>query len=262
MPDTDSREITVSSLRLQGKTALVTGGGSGIGRAVARRFAAEGARVAVVDLDGVRAEEVAAEIDGDGLALTANVSDPDSVEEMVARTVDTFGRLDVVVNNAGVAQAAKPFLETSQEEWDRIIAVNLTALFLVAKAAVPAMRRDGGGAIVVTASIAATRPRPGIAAYVASKAGAIGLTRALALELAPDGIRVNAVAPVAVRTPMLKEFGFGDDEQTTIERVEQTIPLGQIIEPEDVAAAALYLASDDARCITGITLNVDGGRDL
>jgi 3-oxoacyl-[acyl-carrier protein] reductase len=262
MPDAVPSDRAQAPLRLLGKAALVTGAGSGIGRAVACRFAAEGAQVAVVDLDSDRAEAVAGELRGESLAIAANVADPEAVEQMVAQTVDRFGRLDVVVNNAGVAQAAKPFLETSQEEWDRVLAVNLTALFLVAKAAVPVMRRQGEGAIVVTASIAAARPRPGIAAYVASKAGAIGLTRALALELAGDGIRVNAISPVAVRTPMLKEFGFGDDERATIERVEQTIPLGRIIEPEDVAAAAAYLASDDARCITGITLNVDGGRDL
>ena len=247
---------------MTGKTALVTGAGSGIGRAIARRFDAEGARVAVCDLDGARAEAVAEELSGNGLGFAADVTDADAVQAMVARTVEAFGRLDVVVSNAGIAQSAKPLVETSLEEWERIIAVNLTALFLVARAAVPVMRAQHGGVIVVTASIAAVRPRPGIAAYVASKAGAIGLTRALALELAPDGIRVNAISPVAVRTPMLKEFGFGEDEQATIERVEQTIPIGRIIEPEDVAAAAVYLASDDARCVTGITLNVDGGRDL
>jgi 3-oxoacyl-[acyl-carrier protein] reductase len=260
--DTQGADGSSIARRLLGKAALVTGGGSGIGRAVARRFSAEGARVAVADLDGDRAAEVADELEGEALALEVNVSDTEAVERMVARTIDAFGRLDVLVSNAGVPQTAKPFVETSLAEWDRVIAVNLTALFLVARASVPAMRRQGGGAIVVTASIAASRPRPGIAAYVASKAGAIGLTRALALELAPEGIRVNAVSPVAVRTPMLKDFGFGEDEQATIERVEQTIPLGRIIEPEDVAAAALYLASDDARCVTGITLNVDGGRDL
>jgi len=180
---------------------------------------------------------------------------------MVAEVREAFGRIDVYFNNAGIAQAAKPLEDTSDEEWARIMDVNLTAVFTGARAVAPAMREDGGGAIVVTSSIAAARPRPGIASYVASKAGVNGLVRALALELAPT-IRVNAIAPVAVRTPMLKEFAFADSEQATIARVEQTIPLGRLTEPEDVAAAALYLASDEARCITGVVLNVDGGRDL
>ena len=241
--------------RLEGKHAIVTGGGSGIGRAAALRFAEEGARVAVFDLAGHAAEATAAECGGRGFAV--DVTDRDAF----AAAAGELERIDVYFANAGVPQAAKPLEETSRSEWDRIVGVNLTSVFETAQVVAPLMRA-GGGSIVVTSSIAAARPRHGIAAYVASKAGAIGLTRALALELAPEGIRVNAVSPVAVRTPMLKDFGFGEDEQATIERVEQTIPLGRIIEPEDVAAAALYLASDDARCVTGITLNVDGGRDL
>ena len=242
--------------RLAGKTAVVTGGASGIGRAAALRFAAEGARVAVVDRDGEAAEAVGAD-----LALQVDVTDRSAVERMVAEVRDAFGRIDVYFNNAGIAQAAKPLEHTSDEEWARIMDVNLTAVFTGARAVAPAMREDGGGAIVVTSSIAAARPRPGIASYVASKAGVNGLVRALALELAPT-IRVNAIAPVAVRTPMLKEFAFADSEEATIARVEQTIPLGRLTEPEDVAAAALYFASDEARCITGVVLNVDGGRDL
>lgn len=242
--------------RLSGKTAVVTGGGSGIGRAAALRFAAEGARVAVVDRDGETAKAVGAE-----LALQVDVTDRAAVERMVAEVREAFGRIDVYFNNAGIPQAAKPLEETSDEEWARIMDVNLTAVFTGARAVAPAMREDGGGAIIVTSSIAAARPRAGIASYVASKAGVNGLVRALALELAPT-IRVNAIAPVAVRTPMLKEFAFADSEQATIARVEETIPLRRLTEPEDVAAAALYLASDEARCITGVVLNVDGGRDL
>jgi 3-oxoacyl-[acyl-carrier protein] reductase len=253
---------TPTAGRLAGKTAIVTGAGSGIGRAAALRFAAEGARVAVLDLDGAKAEETRAAAGGDALALTVDVTDADAVEAAVAQAAEAFGGVDVYFNNAGVPQAAKPFVETSRAEWDRIMAVNLTALFTGVQAVAPVMRGRGGGAIVVTSSIAATRPRPGIATYVASKAGVNGLVRALALELAPDRVRVNAIAPVAVRTPMLAQFAFADSEQATIERVEQTIPLGRLVEPEDIAAAALYLASDEARCITGITLNVDGGRDL
>jgi 3-oxoacyl-[acyl-carrier protein] reductase len=253
---------TPTAGRLAGKTAIVTGAGSGIGRAAALRFAAEGARVAAVDLDGAKADETRAAAGAGALALTVDVTDADAVQAAVAQVAEAFGGVDVYFNNAGVPQAAKPFAETSREEWDRIIAVNLTALFTGVQAVAPVMREQGGGSVVVTSSIAATRPRPGIATYVASKAGVNGLVRALALELAPDRVRVNAIAPVAVRTPMLAQFAFADSEQATIERVEQTIPLGRLVEPEDIAAAALYLASDEARCVTGIILNVDGGRDL
>jgi len=248
--------------RLEGKSAVVTGGGSGIGRAAALRFAAEGARVAVVDLSLEAAEETRAAIETDALALELDVTDDDAVRDRIREIAKDFGRIDVYFNNAGVPQAAKPIEETSREEWERIMDVNLRALFVGAQAVAPVMRAAGGGSIVVTSSIAATRPRPGIATYVASKAGVNGLVRALALELAPSRIRVNAIAPVAVRTPMLKEFAFAESEAATIERVEATIPLGRLTEPEDVAAAALYLASDEARCVTGIVLNVDGGRDL
>lgn len=247
--------------RLAGKVALVTGAGSGIGRAAAVRFGAEGASVCALDRDLGSAEGTAALLD-EGLALAADVADAAGMRDAAARVVGRFGRLDVLFNNAGVAQSATPFEEVSTDDWDRIMRVNLTGFFVSAQAVVPAMRESGGGAIVLTSSIAAVHPRPGISAYVASKAGATGLMRALALELAPAGIRVNAIAPVAVRTPMLAQFGFGADEAATIERVEQTIPLGHVIEPDDVAAAALYLASDESRAVTGITLNVDGGRDL
>lgn len=248
--------------RLAGKLALITGAGSGIGRAAARRFAAEGAAVAVVDLDGAKARQTCAELPGRNLALELDVADGAAMRRAVEHVVRELGGLDVFFNNAGVPQAAKPFEETALDEWERIIAVNLTAFFTGAQAVVPALRARGGGSIVATSSIAAARPRPGIAAYVASKAGVNGLVRALALELAPHRIRVNAIAPVAVRTPMLQQFAFADSERATIERVEQTIPLGRLTEPEDVAAAAVYLASDEARCVTGIVLNVDGGRDL
>jgi 3-oxoacyl-[acyl-carrier protein] reductase len=252
----------MSDLRLAGKRVIVTGGGSGIGRASAVRFASEGAAVAVFDRDGASAEETRRAIEGQALAFEVDVTDGPAMQNAMSEVAAAFDGIDVYFNNAGIPQSATPLEETTRTEWDRIMAVNLTAVFTGAQVVAPLVRASGGGAIVVTSSIAATRPRPGIASYVASKAGVNGLVRALALELAPDGIRVNAIAPVAVRTPMLQQFGFAETEEATIERVEQTIPLGRLVEPEDIAAAALFLASDEARCITGITLNVDGGRDL
>ena len=245
-----TRIVGPVSGRLEGKVALVTGAGSGIGRATVHRFAAEGARVVAADLDEDRARETCAGL-GDVVAVGADVCDAAAAARMVAAAVEAFGGLDVFHNNAGMPEAVKPLSEITRAEWDAVIDVNLTALFVGAQAVVPAM---GSGTILVTASIIASRPRAGLAAYVASKAGVIGLARALALELAPD-IRVNVINPGPARTPMLGAFGFD-------ETAGEALPLGRLIEPEDIAAAAVYLASDDARAVTGAVFNVDGGRDL
>jgi 3-oxoacyl-[acyl-carrier protein] reductase len=237
-------------MRLSGKIALVTGAGAGIGRATVRRFAAEGAQVVAADLDEARAHETC-----DGLAeatpLAADVTDAGDVTSMVRTALERYGGLDVFHNNAGLAEQVKPLTEITREEWDRLIAVNLTAFFLGAQAVAPVLRP--GGSILVTASIIARRPRAGLAAYVAAKAGVTGLARALALELAP--IRVNVINPGPANTEMLGEFGFDSS-------VGEALPLGRLIEPDDVAAAAVYLASDEARAVTGTVFNVDGGRDL
>ncbi len=239
-------------MELSGKVALVTGAGSGIGRATARRFAAAGARVVAVDLDAEACEGL------DALALGADVTDADDVARMVATAVDRFGGLDVFHNNAGLPEESKPVTEITREEWDRVLAVNLTAFFLAAQAVVPAMRARGGGSIIVTASIIARRPRPGLAAYIAAKTGVTGLARALALELAGDRIRVNVINPGPARTPMLARFALGAENDA----IGSGLPLGRLVEPEDVAAAAEYLASDAAAAVTGTVLNVDAGRDL
>jgi 3-oxoacyl-[acyl-carrier protein] reductase len=241
-------------VRLDGKVALVTGAGSGIGRATVRRFADEGARVIAADVDAGRARETCAGLDG-AVAVAADVCDAGDVARMVQAALDHHGGLDVFHNNAGVAEAVTPLAEITRADWDRVLAVNLTAFFLAAQAVAPVMRERGGGSILVTASIIARRPRPGLAAYVAAKSGVTGLARALALELAPDNIRVNVINPGPSRTPMLGEFGFDSS-------IADALPLGRLIEPDEVAGAAAYLASDDAAAITGAVFNVDGGRDL
>ncbi|WP_101295783.1 SDR family oxidoreductase [Halegenticoccus soli] len=247
-------------MSLSGKSVIVTGAGSGMGCAVSRRFATRGAAVACVDVDADAAEATATEIEREGgvaLAVEADVSRADEVEAMVDRTVEAFGGLDVLHNNAGVPQRATPVEEVAVDEWDRILDVNLKSAFLGVKYAVPHLR-EGGGAILNTASTAAIRPRTGLSAYVASKGGMVALTKQLAYELAPD-VRVNAICPVATDTPMLADFA---GEDLSVEGMRETIPLGRLAVPGDIAAAAVFLASDDAAMITGTALEVDGGRDI
>jgi 3-oxoacyl-[acyl-carrier protein] reductase len=231
---------------LAGKVAIVTGAGSGIGRATVRRFAAEGATVVAADLDLEAAEETCRGLD-DATAARADVTRREDVE----RLAGSHERIDVYFNNAGLPARIKPLADLTREEWDRTLDVNLTALFVAAQVVAPRLK---GGVLLVTASIIANRPRPGLSAYVASKAGVVGLARALAAELAPD-VRVNVINPGPANTPMLDAFGFDTDPA-------QALPLKRLIEPEDIAGAAAYLASDDARAITGAVFNVDAGRDL
>lgn len=253
---------TLSRGRLAGKTAVITGAASGLGRAAAERYVAEGACVLVADLDGDKAAAVCKDLGGVAASAQADVSDQAAVIAMVRTAVDTFGTIDVLFNNAGIAESVKPLADISEAEWSKIIDVNLKAFFLCSQAVAPVMREAGGGSMIVTASIAARRPRSGMAAYVASKAGVIGLARALAVELAGDGIRVNVINPGPAQTPMLQQFSLAATEAEALRMLGDALPLGHAIQPSDIAAAAVYLGSDEARNVTGLVMNVDGGRDL
>lgn len=244
-------------MRLAGKVAIVTGGGSGFGEGIARLFAAEGARVLVADIAGAAAERVAGEIGG--AAIACDVSRDDGTAAMIAAVTGRWGRLDVLVANAGVTHVNQPMTEVAEAEFDRVFAVNVKSLYWAARHAVPVMRAQGGGAIVVTASTAGIRPRPGLTWYNGSKGAAITLTKSMALELAPDRIRVNALCPVAGETPLLVAFMGGDTPELR-ERFRQSVPLGRLSTPQDIARAALFLASDEAEFLTGVCLEVDGGR--
>jgi len=243
---------------LAGRVALVTGAGSGIGEATARRFAAEGAIVVVNDVDGERARAVATAIQKDGgqaLAVVANVTRRDEVETLVGRAVTEFGRLDVLINNAGINRDAMSHKMT-EEQWDQVLAVNLKGTFLCAQAALPKMRERGWGRVINTSSIGALG-NIGQANYSASKAGVIGLTKTLALEYAKYGVTVNCVAPGAVLTPMLA----GVPEQIR-EKITAQIPMGRIADPAEIAGVHAFLASEDAGFITGQVLFVDGGMSV
>ena len=241
-------------MQLEDKVAVVTGAASGFGEAIARRYAREGARVVVADLNDQTGGRIAGEIGG--AYVHADVSDRDDVRTMVRTAVDAYGRIDTMVNNAGVTHVNRPMLEVGEEEFDRIFEVNVKAIYLAAMEVVPLMREQGGGSIVNTASTAGLRPRPGLTWYNASKGAVITMTKSMAAELGPDNIRVNALCPVAGDTPLLPSF-LGAN---TREAFEATVPLGRLSTSEDVAKAALWLASDEASFITGVALEVDGGR--
>lgn len=250
---------------LAGRVAVITGGASGIGRETAQRFVAAGASVVVADLDGEGAERAAAElVDGGGTAVgcAVDITDADGVAAVMDRAESEFGRLDALSCNAGLATYPVPALDADPDEFSRIFDVNVKGLWLCVRAAVPAMRRAGGGSVVVVGSVMGERARPGFGAYASSKAAANHLARVLALELAADRIRVNCLAPVATDTPMLPRFLGPDDPERAREAFIAGIPLGRLAEPGDVAEAAVFLASDAAGFLTGVVLPVDGGRSI
>jgi 3-oxoacyl-[acyl-carrier protein] reductase len=251
-------------MRLEGKVAIVTGAGSGFGEGIAKRFAEEGAKLVVNDIDDRGGERVAAEIDtahGQGSAVyaRADVADNAAVEGLVKRALARFGRIDIMVNNAGTTHKNGPMLGVEEAMFDRVFAVNVKSIYLAARHVVPVMRKQGGGCILNTASTAGLRARAGLVWYCGSKGAAVMLSKAMAQELAPDKIRVNALCPVAGDTPLLPSFMGGDTPELRAKFLA-SIPLGRFATPRDVANAALYLASDEGAFITGVALEVDGGR--
>ena len=246
-------------MRLKAKTAIVTGAGQGFGFGVAETFAREGARVACLDFNAQSANAAAARIGAGAIALTCDVSKKDQVEAAAKAAIAAFGRVDFVVNNAGTTHRNRSMLEVDEAEFDRIFAVNVKSIFLMANALVPHMRENGGGVIVNVGSTAAVRPRPGLTAYNASKGAVHVMSKSMAVEFAPDNIRVCALAPVAGETPLLASF-LGVDTPERRAAFKATVPLGRFSTPQDVANAALFLVSDEASFLTGVVLEVDGGR--
>ena len=246
-------------MRLQGKVAIVTGGGLGFGEGIAKLFAAEGAKVLVADIEGSRAERVAGEIGSAARAAAADVAKGPDFERMVQEALDAFGRLDIVVNNAGITHPNTSLLEVDEATYDRVFAVNVKSIYWSARHAVPVFRRQGGGCFVNIASTAGLRPRPGLTWYNGTKGAVIIISKSMAVELAPDKIRVNAICPVIGETGLTAEFMGGDTPELRA-RFVGTIPLGRMSQPDDIAAACVFLASDEAEFFTGVALEVDGGR--
>ena len=249
-------------MRLKDKVAIVTGAGSGFGAGIATRFASEGARVVVNDLQpdaAARTVDAVVRQGGRAAACVGDVSKDADVARLVAAAIDAFGRLDVVVNNAGTTHRNQPMLEVPEATFDRIYEVNVKSLYLTAKHAVPHFRRQRSGAFITIASTAGVRPRPGLTWYNGSKGAAIVTSRSMAAELAPDNIRVNVINPVAGETGMLADF-MGEDTPQRCAQFIATIPLGRLSQPSDIATAAVFFASDEAAFITGACLEVDGGR--
>ena len=244
-------------MRLKGKTAIVTGAGSGFGAGIARKFAAEGAKVMVADINTAAARTVAEEIGG--ISQTVDVADAASVATLADAARAAFGDPDILVNNAGVTHLPAPLDTIGEAEFDRVFLVNCKSVYLTARAFVPAMKSRGTGAILNVASTAGLSPRPRLNWYNASKGWMITATKTMAVELAPEGVRVNAICPVAGETPLLKSF-MGEDTPEMRAKFLSTIPMGRFSTPEDMGNAAAFLCSDEASMITGVALEVDGGR--
>jgi 3-oxoacyl-[acyl-carrier protein] reductase len=246
-------------VRLAGKTAIVTGGASGFGAGIVRKFVAEGARVMIADIAADAAAAMARELGAAAVSQRVDVSSGDSVAAMAEVALKAFGRLDILVNNAGVSHLPMPMEDISEAEFDRVLAVNVKSVYLTARALVPHMKANRAGTILNIASTAAVSPRPRLSWYNASKGWLVTATKSMAVELAPFGVRVNALNPVAGETPLLKTF-MGEDTPEMRARFLATIPLGRFSTPADIGNAACFLCSDEAAMITGVAMEVDGGR--
>jgi 3-oxoacyl-[acyl-carrier protein] reductase len=246
-------------MRLKGKVAIVTGAAQGFGEGIARLYASEGAHVVACDLNAEGAKALAAELGNGALGLACDVSQVADAKSVVAATLKAHGRLDIVVNNAGTSHRNKSLLEVTEEEFDHVFAVNVRSIYAFAIAGVPAMEASGGGCFVNIGSTAGIRPRPGLTWYNGTKGAVHLMSKSMAVELAPKNIRVNVIAPVAGETPLLATF-MGQDTPEIRAKFKAVIPLGRFSTPQDIANAALFLASDEASMITGSVLEVDGGR--
>ncbi|MFN3261839.1 MAG: glucose 1-dehydrogenase [Pikeienuella sp.] len=246
-------------MRLEGKTAIVTGGAQGFGGGIVDKFIAEGARVLVADINEEGARAKAAEAGNAATACHVDVAKADSVEAMMIAAAEAFGHVDILVNNAGITHLPTPMEDVSEAEFDRVLAVNAKSVYLTARYIVPHMKERKTGAILNIASTAGLSPRPRLNWYNASKGWMITATKAMAVELAPFGVRVNALCPVAGETPLLKSF-LGEDTPEMRAKFIATIPLGRFSQPEDLGNAASFLCSEEASMITGAALEVDGGR--
>ncbi|MEO3476171.1 SDR family oxidoreductase [Phaeobacter sp. CAU 1743] len=246
-------------MRLAGKTAIVTGGASGFGAGIVEKFLAEGAKVMIADINGDAAAAMAADLGTNAIAQAVDVADGASVNAMAEAALTAFGQVDILVNNAGVTHLPTPLDEVSEEDFDRVFNVNMKSVYLTARALVPHMKSRKTGAILNVASTAGVSPRPNLNWYNASKGWMITATRTMAVELAPSGVRVNAINPVAGETPLLKSF-MGEDTPEVRAKFLSTIPLGRFSTPEDMGNAACFLCSDEASMVTGVAMEVDGGR--
>ncbi len=250
-------------MRLQGKTALITGGASGFGAGMARAFAREGAKVLLMDLNGQGAEAVAAEIGGAARGIQGDVTSASDTEAAVKAAADLGGgRIDIVVNNAGWTHRNKPIMDVTEAEFDRLYAINVKAIFHMSRAVVPMMRDAGGGTILNIGSTAGIRPRPGLTWYNSTKGAVNILSRSMAVELAPDRIRVNCIAPVMGATALLEDFMGMPDTPANRAKFIATIPWGRMSEASDIANAAIFLCEDASEFVTGVVLEVDGARTV
>jgi 3-oxoacyl-[acyl-carrier protein] reductase len=249
-------------MRLKDKVAIVTGAASGFGAEIARQYVAEGAKVMVADINGEGAKSVAASLGLSAVAVTCDVTDAAAINALAAQTLASFGRIDIVVNNAGWTHRNQPMLEVDEATFDKVYNINVKSIFLMTHAVVPQMRKQGGGVILNIGSTAGIRPRPGLTWYNSSKGAVNLMSKSMAVELGPDRIRVNAICPVMGATGLLESFMGMPDTPENRKKFIATIPLGRLSEPRDIARAAVYLASDDAEFISGVEFPVDGGRTV